>query len=235
MKRYLLGLVWIGVVFLFVQCVKNNWTKEELVGKKRPELKGEGCNLRPEVAEAFSKMRLAAKDSGITIYSVSSYRDFNRQKGIWERKWARYESKGLKGINIANEIIKYSTIPGTSRHHWGTDLDVIDTNIKLSGDKLLAKHFMKEGAYDKLHTWLTKNASDYGFYLVYTNDVSRKGFNYEPWHLSYKPIAQEMFRAYKNIDWKKELLGVKGIASLPDNFFLKYQKEQIEDINPVLK
>ena len=25
-----------------------------------------------------------------------------------------------------DKIIEYSTLPGTSRHHWGTDIDIID-------------------------------------------------------------------------------------------------------------
>ena len=27
-------------------------------------------------------------------------------------------------IDAINEIIRFSTIPGTSRHHWGTDIDI---------------------------------------------------------------------------------------------------------------
>lgn len=221
--------------FTFIQCAPHQWATGELLGKERPVLKGQDFSLRPEAARAFLEMKNAAAKEGINIYSVSSYRDFKRQKGIWERKWSRYATKGLRGVAIATEIIKYSTIPGTSRHHWGTDLDVIDANMVVPGDKLLAQHFSTQGAYSKLHKWMTNNANSYGFYLVYTNEPSRKGFQYEPWHFSYKPLAKKMYAAYLEVAWKQEIKDVMGINQLPNTFFEKYQKEQIEGINPILK
>ena len=41
-----------------------------------------------------------------------------------------------------DKIIEYSTLPGTSRHHWGTDIDIIDAEPPEEGDVLLPKNFM---------------------------------------------------------------------------------------------
>ena len=35
----------------------------------------------------------------------------------------------LEPKKAISEIIRFSTVPGTSRHHWGTDIDIIDGNF----------------------------------------------------------------------------------------------------------
>ena len=134
-----------------------------------------------------------------------------------------------------SEIIRFSTIPGTSRHHWGTEIDIIDGKYELDEDEdvLIAEKFKKNGVFYEMKKWLDSNSEDYGFYIVYTDDQKRKGFEHEPWHFSYKPVSMEfnLFRVnLKNIK-NGEIKGSEYFT----NEFIKYFKEYILDINKELK
>ena len=163
---------------------------QELIGKGQPKLFGDAYKLRKDAYESFLKMKNSALKDGIDLLVVSSYRDFYHQIRIWDRKYKLFTQQGLTNIAIA-KIIEYSTIPGNSRHHWGTDLDIIDGNPKQPKNVLLTRHFDENGHYYKLKQWMDKNANSFGFYLVYTNNPQRKGFKYEPWHYSYKPLSKK--------------------------------------------
>jgi len=210
--------------------------KLELIGKGNPVVFGKGFSLRKEAYDAFVKMREAAAKDGISIHVVSSYRNYAHQNRIWERKYKRFTKLGLTPINAIKKIIEYSTIPGTSRHHWATDIDIIDKNTSYSGDVLIPKKFHGDGPFCKLREWLETNANTFGFYIVYTDHSNRKGFNYEPWHYSYAPISKPMLQAYKKLDVKKMLQAEQLLGSeyFDENFINLYIKENILDINPTL-
>ena len=222
------------MVVLIAFIPSEKYPLNELMGITKPELKGVNFNLRPEAADAFLEMQKAAKKEGITLFSLSSYRSFDHQLRIYTSKWNRYQKQGLKGLAIIDKIIEYSTIPGTSRHHWGTDLDVIDANVKVTGDKLSPDNYNKGGAYEKLGNWIRSNSETYGFYLVYTNVLNRKGFKYEPWHLSYKKLSQPMLKQYLLKDWSSKLEKNNGYEFMNSEFLEKYLTENIKDINPDL-
>jgi len=208
----------------------------ELIGKGNPKLYGTGYQLREEAHTAFLKMKEAASKSGINIKVVSSYRNYAHQNRIWERKFKRFTANGLKPIDAIKKIIEYSTIPGTSRHHWGTDIDIVDTVSPQPNSLLVAKHFHNNGPFCKLKEWLDSHANSYGFYLVYTDNANRKGFKYEPWHLSYKPLSKKYLNAYKDLDILKMLKEEQLLGSVHFNeeFIKSYILENILDINPKL-
>ena len=212
------------------------YSKETLMGLKSGGLVGVDYKLLPDVAKAFDAMRKAALEEGIDLYSVSSYRSYYRQKSIWERKYGAFTASGATPRQAILRIIEYSTIPGTSRHHWGTDLDIVDRNATGTGDSLMAKHFKPGGRYEKLHAWLTEHANSYGFYLVYTNTEGRQGFKYEPWHFSYKAESQPRLKAYLKLDVVSELkkLDFRGAEYFDEAFIDNYIKLHLQDINPVL-
>ena len=216
----------------------QNYPTEELIGKGNPPLAGEDALLRKEVYEAFIKMKTAALQENIHIKIESGYRSFQRQKTIWERKYTHYTQGGLSPEKAIQKIIEYSTIPGTSRHHWGTDMDIIDTNAPYKGDDTLNPENFVEGApFYTLKKWLDRHADSFGFMLVYTNEPGRKGFYYEPWHYSYAPLSIPMLRAYRErINVKKMLReeSILGNEHFSDTFIEKYIKEHILGINPLL-
>ncbi len=196
-------------------------------------------NLLPrEVQRAFDHMRKAAKEDGIDLKIVSGYRSFDRQQAIWNRKFKKYQSQGLSTEQIFDKIVEYSTVPGTSRHHWGTDLDIIDAAANYSGDVLVPSKFHGDGPFCKMKKWMEENASRFGFELVYTSNANRSGFKYEPWHYSYVPLSRKRYQEYLNsIDLKKFLRSqeILGMDSFANERIERYLKEHIEGINPVLK
>jgi len=131
----------------------------------------------------------------IRIWVRSSTRNFYSQKYIWESKWSGRRLVNGKRLNEtigdplkrAEEILKYSSMPGTSRHHWGTDFDI----NKLTND------YYSDGHGRIIYEWLNENAHKYGFCQPYTAGRSR-GYYEEKWHWSYLPLAKIFLR-----DWNR--------------------------------
>jgi len=212
----------------------NEFTVDELMGKGRPALYGKGFKLRKEVAESLNQLIAAAKKEGFSPYVISSYRNYNHQKRIWDNKYVNFtQQQKLSPTAAIEKIIMYSTIPGTSRHHWGTDFDIVDGAKGIVDNPLHEKHFNKNGVYHDFKLWLNLYASSFGFHEVYTNDPKRKGFKYEPWHFSYIPTSCEMLKEYMEKNLIRNVLtsDIQGAAHLTADFLNKYYVENILDIN----
>ena len=208
----------------------------ELLGKQKPELFGTDYQLRYDAHIAFETMRTAASNDGIKIQVVSSYRSFDHQKSIWNKKYKRYINQGLEPKKAIQKIIEYSTIPGTSRHHWGTDIDIVGIHENQPKNVFQLQHFETGGIYFKFQEWMLKNAHIFGFYLPYTNDTNRQGFKYEPWHYSYKPLSSTYLTSYKSIVIQEHLKNenLLGMQHFSDEFMDNYRRKNILDINPEL-
>lgn len=194
----------------------NVLTKDELLGKFDPSnhsgfslieshlTSKTGIYLRIEVYDQVKKMAEAAKKDGITLTILSATRNFDYQKGIWERKWNNTKYKGWTDIKIATDILKYSSMPGTSRHHWGTDLDF----------NSVEPAYFKSGAGKKVYDWLQKNAASYGFFQTYTSkENGRTGYNEEAWHWSYMPLSKEYLKQYNEMITYTDFTGFKGSST----------------------
>ncbi len=213
------------------------YTRDQLIGKGNPEFKGDGFKMHPEAFDSYQRMKTQAATQGIAIEMVSAYRSFQRQKEIFEGKYRRFTGQGLSPIAAIEKIIEYSTIPGTSRHHWGTDIDIIDANGRPRPESVLQeRHFHGKGAFCKLKEWLDEHAEDFGFYEVYTDLPGRMGFKYEPWHFSYAPVSKPMLQEYRKLDIKQVLQEEKiaGSEHFTDDFINRYRSQNILDINPKL-
>ncbi|MDG1570798.1 M15 family metallopeptidase [Robiginitalea sp. M366] len=213
------------------------YTIEELMGKANLELYGEGYQLQEEAHLAFQEMKRDAYQDGITIQAVSSYRSYDRQRAIFERKYLQFtDDEGLTPLEAIDKIIEYSTIPGTSRHHWGTDVDLIDASKPTEGDVLVADKFAEGAPFADFKAWMDEHSEDYGFYLVYTDHPRRRGFKYEPWHYSYAPISIPMLKAYRSLNLvrlmdSEDFLGAEHFTT---GFLRTYFTDNILDINPDL-
>ena len=167
-----------------------------------------GHRLQMPAAEAFSALREDAAAAGFDLVIASSFRSFERQLAIWNGK-ARGERPvyddndelvilaDLSPGDRLHAILRYSAIPGTSRHHWGTDLDVYDARAVPEGYRLQlsAAEVSAGGPFDALHCWLDERMSaqtSHGFYRPYSED--RGGVAPERWHLSYAPLSREWER-----------------------------------------
>jgi LAS superfamily LD-carboxypeptidase LdcB len=164
------------------------------------ELEAPQCLLHFEAAASFLAMRDAAAREGIDLQSRSAFRDFATQLLIWNRKWrgerVLYDRAG-KELNQAtlapaerlDAILIWSAIPGGSRHHWGSELDLIDAAAIPPGYtvQLTPAEYADNGVFAKLAVWLNAHAAHYGFFRPYRTD--RGGVSPEPWHLSYAPVS----------------------------------------------
>jgi hypothetical protein len=86
-------------------------------------------------------------------------------------------------------ILLWSALPGASRHHWGTEVDVVDRSACPPGyrPQLTTAEFAPRGIFAKLDGWLAANMGQFGYFRPYTRD--RGGVLPEPWHLSYAPLS----------------------------------------------
>jgi LAS superfamily LD-carboxypeptidase LdcB len=181
----------------------------ELTGQVRThiaEVADPNCLLHAQAVRPFLNLRSAALAAGINLKPMSSFRDFDRQLNIWNDKFSgarpMYDAAGGKLDAAALEpkerveaILLWSALPGASRHHWGTDLDLIDGNAGADEypDKLTRAAFAPGGPFGRLDQWLEINAPRFGFFRPYLG--MRSGVQAEPWHLSFAPIAEKARQA----------------------------------------
>ena len=196
----------------------------------------QGNLLTAKTATAFCAMQEAALQDGIDLQLVSAYRSFERQQYIWEDKYKRYTAEGITPKDAIDRILQYSTIPGTSRHHWGTDIDITDNNAPKQKQVLVPEKFHNNGPFAPLRKWMEENANRFGFYLVYTNDVNRTGFSYEPWHYSYLPEAKHYQKQYDSrtaFAYFKSV-GIYGSAYIDVDFWERYFTQFVIGVNKAL-
>ena len=211
---------------------------EILIGMDDSRIVSDTILLEKETYSAFIKMKDAAEKDGIIIKLVSGFRDFYRQQMIWNNKYKKFTNEfSLDGPTAIKEIIRFSTIPGTSRHHWGTEIDIIDKNFENEKDLLISKKYEEGGIFNSLKKWMDKNSKRFGFYIVYDDDSNRPGFEYEPWHYTYKPVSDLYQKEFLKLNLKSIIskTKVEGKEFINDEFIKKYIDENIMGISSHLK
>jgi LAS superfamily LD-carboxypeptidase LdcB len=179
--------------------------EEELTGQARTHIASvadPACLLHHQVVAPFLNLRRAALDEGIDLQAMSSFRDFARQLTIWNGKFsgerpmfdasgAQLDPESLTPRARIDAILLWSALPGASRHHWGTDLDLVDRRISDAGYqiKLTREEFAPGGPLARLDHWLYSNAPRFGFFRPFQG--VRSGVQPEPWHYSFAPIAEK--------------------------------------------
>ena len=167
-------------------------------------------DLRKEVLDAFLKMAEVAQKDGVELNVTSATRNFDYQKEIWNNKWTGISfvdgkdlSKSIQdGFERFEKILEYSAVPGASRHHWGTDIDI---------NSVIPK-FFETGEGKKVYEWLKINAPLFGFCQTYNekNEERLTGYNEEKWHWSYLPISRELTQKYKKLIKDEDIKGFLG-------------------------
>ncbi|MFO8053622.1 MAG: D-alanyl-D-alanine carboxypeptidase family protein [Bacteroidales bacterium] len=216
--------------------------KSRLLGKIRPQSDSlfvevpvpaanrEGLFLRSEALEAFLKMRQAAKEDGIALKIISAFRSFNHQKWLWENKFTGKQNSGGKNMASAypdprertKNILNYSAMPGTSRHHWGTDVDINSLNPE----------YFQNGKGKQEYNWLKENAAGYGFYQPYTAN-REGGYSEEHWHWSYMPLAGHYYYNFREKISYKDIQGFEGSRFAPELKVI--ERHVLSNINPACK
>ena len=204
-----------------------------------------GQRLLPEVAAAFAALQADAADAGFRLAIASAYRSFERQCTIFNAKAQgqrpvhddagnALDLAALPPEQALGAILRFSALPGTSRHHWGTDLDVYDA-AAVPDDyvvQLTPAEVSPGGPFDDLHCWLDERMAagdSHGFYRPYAQD--RGGVAPERWHLSHAASAQTFEQALTpdllREAWRQELggdgLALQGlIEECLDQLFARY-------------
>ena len=199
--------------FLMGKFEVNNHSNFVLIDQKyRNEKK---MYLQKETLNAFIKMWEAAKQEKIDLKIISATRNFNSQKRIWERKFKDNQEKGFSDIKNIKNIMLWSSMPSTSRHHWGTDIDINGFDKYFNG---------KNEKANKEYEWLVKNAHKFGFCQVYSKKVEGKrltGYNEEKWHWSYMPLATDYLNQYKKLITFSDINGFSGSENVKDLNIIK--------------
>lgn len=202
----------------------------ELTGRARThvvDLDEPRCTLHRAVVKPFLRMRAAAAKDGIDLAPASSFRDFERQVAIWNGKWSgarpmldangrAIDPRSLTPAKRVDAILIWSAAPGTSRHHWGTDLDVYD-RAAVPADyrvQLVPEEYAPGGPFARLTAWLDANMHRFGFYRPYA--TYRGGVQPEAWHLSHAPTAREAAKRLRVTTLARaiESGGVEGAGAL---------------------
>ena len=196
---------------------------------------GEGwrCQMHPEALSALLAMRAAALQEGLDIVTLSSFRDYERQANIWNAKFrgerplldrsgSPIDASGLSAPERVAAILWWSALPGASRHHWGSDCDVID-RAALRGawhdyePQLTSAEFLRSGVFGRLNTWLDAHIAEFGFFRPYASDREH-GVRPEPWHLSFAPLSVPTLAAFNQVSLRAaiETGGIEGAAQVLD-------------------
>lgn len=195
--------------------------------------------LLPDTCAAFQAMQTAASIDGIDIQLVSSYRSFERQCAIWNAKWQGdlalrnehnqiLDPASLSDTEKMHAILLWSALPGASRHHWGTDIDVYDKTAvdHWEGEfELISAEYCGDGPCATLSVWLDTHAPQFNFFRPYERYLG--GIGAEPWHLSYRPIADKIAYAFdkqalSTLLRNSDLLGWQTIEAHFDEIYHRY-------------
>jgi LAS superfamily LD-carboxypeptidase LdcB len=162
-----------------------------------------GYSLHEQVIAPYRALVDLATASSFDLRLASGFRSFDRQLAIWNAKASGARSvlddngepvalAELSDIELVRAILRWSALPGSSRHHWGTDVDIWDATAVDTGyqPQLLSEEYTTGGVFFRLTLWLDEliASGTCGFYRPY--ELDRGGVAPEPWHLSYRPLAE---------------------------------------------
>ena len=206
----------------------SGFTIDYITGKFDPATHSEFTPILPEHANtasmlmrkdayaAFVSMFEAARKEGVHLKIISATRNFDRQKQIWEKKWTgetlvegnvNLAQDVLDPVERAQRILRFSSMPGTSRHHWGTDIDL----------NHLENSWFEHGEGLKIYTWLVEHAMDYGFCQPYSPKGPDRpnGYEEEKWHWSWMPVSQSLTRQATVLLNDHDIRGFLGDQTAP--------------------
>lgn len=209
-------------------------TDEHLLGFVTPagmieDLKS-GHRALPGVMQAFWRFKEQAKMDGWNLILVSAYRSYRDQRRVWNKSDDSYLRRGATNQKKRVEaVMSLVSVPGLSRHHWGTELDISEASIR--GQLVNVEPDTPERVL-KFYAWMQKNAPQYGFCQVYLGQNG--SVHNEPWHWSFLPYSKTYQKQFMTIkDFKRIFdVNVEDVDYLMKNFngILKDEKNSINPI-----
>jgi LAS superfamily LD-carboxypeptidase LdcB len=154
----------------------------QLTGKTKKHtilIKKLGIWVHKDVKEDLLSLISFAKKEGLKIVVISSFRSFQAQCFIWNQKAIGKRPlldihgnlmniKKMSKKEVLFSILAWSALPGASRHHWGTDFDIVEGNAMPKNYKiqLTPVEVQNDGIFGPFHQWfdekLDKNET-FGF------------------------------------------------------------------------
>ena len=199
----------------------------------------DGQRLHRDVIGPWRTLQASASSAGFELAIASAYRSYDRQLRIWNEK-----AEGIRpvldgrGQALAVEhlddsellfaILRYSALPGASRHHWGTDVDIYDRSA-VDADyvvQLTEAEVDRGGPFAPMHDWLDAQfAADQlaGFFRPY---CGQNALAAERWHLSYRPVADVFVQVLRPEQLYQHYEQAQGLALrqvVLDNFDVIYR------------
>ncbi|GEA49395.1 peptidase M15 [Vibrio inusitatus NBRC 102082] len=179
----------------------SEWNHQQLTGLSQSHLTTLNINERnvlvhKDVVSALLSLVTLAEKEGFKVAIASGYRDYERQRLIWNSKYLGLrpvldsdghilDAKSLSVEDRIHAILRWSALPGASRHHWGCDFDLYAHNLLPSESKLQLEPWeYLEGHQAPFYQWLLANTQQLGFFFPYSKD--KGGVAIEPWHLSHQ-------------------------------------------------
>lgn len=148
-----------------VNQIPSGWVPSDL----ESVIDSKGHKLRKEANTAYTKFYNDAKEKGIELYTISAYRENEKQNLYWTNQMKVYNEEYAS---------QYSAYPGRSEHQLGLAIDV---SYMKTGDRL-----SESVATSPIGKFIETDAYKYGFILRYPKDkVAITNYGYEPWHIRY--------------------------------------------------
>ncbi len=159
----------------------NPWNK--LPEGYEVELKKvESYEVAAVCSAALTQMLADCRRAGFSPAICSTYRTYEDQEFLYERKVKRVMATGYEEEEARKIAATEVAVPGTSEHQLGLAVDLVDNNNWMLDETQAAMPTQK---------WLMEHCWEYGFILRYpigSTDIT--GIIYEPWH--YRYVGLEM-------------------------------------------
>ena len=170
----------------------------------------------------LEKLSQLLQRNGFSLRLESAYRPFEKQLSIWNRK-ARGELALLDDSGkpmerpqdeeeLMHAILTWSALPGASRHHLGTDIDVVDGNACPEGYEVQLTPDECTGMFAKFHEFLTaifESRESFGFNRVFV--PGRGKIRPEGWHIAHLPTSRRMLEGF-SLDTLRSIYEKSDIA-----------------------
>ncbi|MFL0810980.1 MAG: M15 family metallopeptidase [Agarilytica sp.] len=192
--------------------------------------------IHKNICKDFAAMKQSAAEEGFDLKIASGYRSVAHQIVIWNEKSQGVrpvldgeenpvDIKKIKTKDLVFAILRWSALPGASRHHWGSDFDVYDASA--IGDdyrlQLNVRETEKDGPFYPFYLWLNDylQQKSCAFYRPYNIDCG--GVAREPWHLSHKATAGPF----------EALLNFEAFRSCVESLDIALKKEVLENLDEI--
>jgi LAS superfamily LD-carboxypeptidase LdcB len=195
-------------------------------------------SIHPLMVEPLLKLKKICAREGFDLAIASGFRSQEQQQRIWNSK-----AQGLRAVlNLQGEpmdifklsevervlaIMRWSALPGASRHHWGSEIDVYNRRV-LEKVELTPQEVADDGPMGPFHLFLDEVLDDLDFFRPYEFDLG--GVATERWHLSYAPLSEACDEAFDRAMFAKVLMAQdfelkEAVISMADQLFDQFIKK----------